>query len=106
YSWSKTATINPYTFPAVQLPGLSKAVGLGNEDTFAGPSALLAEHAVFGWVHVFSPRLVLDSRGGYNHFNLDFTQADVEPGEQHGRTRDGVVSARRAELDRAGLPVG
>ena len=28
--------------PPSQLPGLSKAVGLGNEDTFAGPSALLA----------------------------------------------------------------
>src|SRR5438093_2264105 len=48
YSRSKTATINPYTFPPVHLPGVSKAVGLGNEDTFAGPSALLAEHAVFG----------------------------------------------------------
>ena len=202
YSWSKTSTINPYTFAPVQLPGLSKSVGLGNEDTFAGPSDLLAEHAVFGWVHVFSSRLLLDTRAGYNHFNLEFTQADVvtwrstrrtarraqrqpagwaewhpdfqpgglyghrseplaadfparkglsicdqpdlcrreahdqvgvrrappahgrvsdqprqrpvqllaehhqQPGEQHGRPRDGVVSARRAELDRAGLPAG
>src|SRR5436309_6053613 len=64
YSWSKTATVNPYTFAQVQLPGVTKPVGLGNEDTFAGPSALFAEHAVFGWVHVFSPRLVLDSRFG------------------------------------------
>ena len=46
YSRSKTSTVNPYTFPQVQLAGLSKAVGLGNEDTFAGPSELLAEHAV------------------------------------------------------------
>ena len=64
YSWSKTATTNPNTFPAVQLPGLSKAVGLGNEDTFAGTSGLVAQHAVLGWVHVFSPNLVLDTRVG------------------------------------------
>src|SRR5207247_1768984 len=103
YSWSKTATINPYTFPAVQLPGLSKAVGLGNEDTFAGPSALLAEHAVFGWVHVFSPRLVLDSRGGYNHFNLDFTQADVAPGDQLGEQL-GVPNANQQDQQN-GIPI-
>ena len=75
YSRSETATVNPYTFPQVQLAGVSNAVGIGNEDTFAGPSELLAEHAVLGWVHVFSPRVVLDSRVGYNHFNLEFTQA-------------------------------
>ena len=64
YSWSKTATTNPFTFPDVQLAGVSKAVGLGNEDTFAGTSGLVAQHAVLGWVHVFSPRLVLDTRVG------------------------------------------
>ncbi len=84
YSRSETATVNPYTFPQVQLAGLSKPVGLGNEDTFAGPSELLAEHAVFGWSHIFSPRLLLDSRVGYNHFNLEFTQLDVALGEQLG----------------------
>jgi len=103
YSWSKTATINPYTFAPVQLPGLSKAVGLGNEDTFAGPSELLAEHAVFGWVHVFSPRLVLDSRGGYNHFNLDFTQADVAPGDQLGEQL-GVPNANQQDKQN-GIPI-
>jgi outer membrane receptor protein involved in Fe transport len=103
YSWSKTSTINPYTFAAVQLPGLSKPVGLGNEDTFAGPSELLAEHAVFGWVHVFSSRLVLDSRGGYNHFNLDFTQADVAPGDQLGEQL-GVPNANQQD-NQNGIPI-
>ncbi|PYQ92794.1 MAG: hypothetical protein DMF97_21160 [Acidobacteria bacterium] len=103
YSRSKTATINPYTFPPVQLPGVSKAVGLGNEDTFAGPSALLGEHAVVGWVHVFSPRLLLDSRGGYNHFNLDFTQADVAPGDQLGEQL-GVPNANQQEQQN-GIPI-
>jgi hypothetical protein len=103
YSRSKTATTNPYTFAPVQLPGLSKAVGLGNEDTFAGPSALLGEHAVFGWVHVFSPRLILDSRGGYNHFNLDFTQADVAPGDQLGEQL-GVPNANQQDQQN-GIPI-
>ena len=96
YSWSKTSTVNPYTFDAVQIPGVSKPVGLGNEDSFAGPSDLLAEHAVFGWVHVFSSRLLLDSRGGYNHFNLDFTQAGVVNGDQLGEQL-GVPNANQQD---------
>ena len=103
YSWSKTSTINPYTFAPVQLPGLSKAVGLGNEDTFAGPSDLWAEHAVFGWVHVFSSRLLLDSRAGYNHFNLEFTQADVVTGDQLGEQL-GVPNANQ-QLGQDGIPI-
>jgi hypothetical protein len=103
YSWSETATTNPYTFPAVQLPGLSRAVGLGAEDTFAGTSGLLAQHAVLGWVHVFSPRLVLDSRVGYNRFDLDFAQADVEVGDQLGEQL-GVPNANQQE-EQNGLPI-
>ena len=103
YSWSKTSTVNPYTFEPVQLPGLSKAVGLGNEDTFAGPSDLLAEHAVVGWVHVFSPRLLLDTRGGYNHFDLKFTQADVVSGEQLGEQL-GVRNANQ-QIGQDGIPI-
>ena len=103
YSRSETATVNPYTFAPVQLPGLSKAVGLGNEDTFAGPSELLAEHFVAGWVHVFSPRVLLDSRGGYNHFNLDFTQADVVAGDQLGELL-GVPNANQQDAQN-GIPI-
>lgn len=103
YSWSKTSTINPYTFAPVQLPGVSKAVGLGNEDTFAGPSDLLAEHAVFGWVHVFSSRLLLDSRAGYNHFDLKFTQADVVRGDQLGEQL-GVPNANQQD-GQDGIPI-
>ena len=103
YSWSKTSTVNPYTFAAVQIPGVSKPVGLGNEDSFAGPSDLLAEHAVFGWVHVFSSRLLLDSRAGYNHFNLDFTQADVVTGDQLGEQL-GVPNANQQD-GQDGIPI-
>ena len=103
YSWSKTSTVNPYTFAPVQLPGVSKAIGLGNEDTFAGPSDLLAKHAVFGWVHVFSSRLMLDSRVGYNRFLLDFTQADVAPGNQLGEQL-GVPNANQQDAQN-GIPI-
>src|SRR4029450_8726355 len=103
YSRSETATVNPYTFPQVQLAGMSKAVGLGNEDTSAGPSDLLAEHAVVGGSHVFSPRLLLDTRFGYNHFDLAFTQADVELGEQLGEEL-GVPNANQQEAQ-GGIPI-
>nr|MBA3440416.1 TonB-dependent receptor [Pyrinomonadaceae bacterium] len=96
YSWSKTATTNPHTFPAVALPGLSNPVGLGNEDTFAGTSTLLAQHAVISWVHVLSPRMVLDLRAGYVRFNLDFTQADVAIDDQLGE-KLGVPNANQQD---------
>ncbi len=103
YSWSKTATTNPFTFPAVLLPGLPKAVGLGNEDTFAGTSTLRAQHVVVNWMHVFSPRVLLDLRAGYNRFDLDFTQADVEPGDQLG-VKLGVPNANQQEQQNA-IPI-
>ena len=58
---------------------------------------------MFGWVHVFSPRLVLDSRGGYNHFNLEFTQADVAPGDQLGEQL-GVPNANQQD-NQNGIPI-
>jgi hypothetical protein len=103
HSWSKTATTNPFTFPAVQLPGLSKAVGVGNEDTFAGTSTLRAHHAVINWVHVISPRMVLDLRAGYARFQLDFTQADVESGDKLG-VKLGVPNANQQD-QQDGLPI-
>jgi len=103
YSWSKTATTNPFTFPAVQLPGISKAVGLGNEDTFAGTSTLRAHHAVVNWVHVFTPRVMLDLRAGYARFQLDFTQADVEANDQLG-VKLGVPNANQQEQQN-GIPI-
>jgi hypothetical protein len=103
YSWSKTVTTNPFTFAAVQLPGLPKAVGLGNEDTFAGASTLRAHHAVINWVHVLSPQMILDLRAGYARFQLDFTQADVEGGDQLG-VKLGVPNANQQEQQNA-IPI-
>jgi hypothetical protein len=103
YSWSKTATTNPFTFPAVTLPGISKATGIGNEDTFAGTSALRAHHVVVNWVRVLSPRMMLDLRAGYNRFQLDFTQADVAAGDQLGN-KLGVPNANQQEQQN-GLPI-
>ena len=103
YSRSKTATTNPYTFPDVKLAGVTKAVGLGNEDSFAGTSGLLAQHGVLGWVHVFSPRLVLDTRAGFNRFGLEFAQAGVETGDQLGEQL-GVPNANQQDAQNA-IPI-
>ena len=103
YSWSKTATTNPFTFPAVTLAGVGKAIGIGNEDTFAGTSTLRAHHSVMNWVHVFSPRILLDLRAGYARFQLDFTQADVAPGDKLGN-KLGVPNANQQD-QQDGLPI-
>ena len=67
----------PHTFPAVQIPGLPKPVGLGNEDSFAGPAFNPTQHAVASYVKVISPRLVNDLRVGFNRFVLDYTGEGV-----------------------------
>lgn len=103
HSWSKTATTNPHTFPAVTIAGVGKAVGVGNEDSFAGTSTLRAHHDVIGWVHTFSPRLIGDFRVGFARFQLDFDQSDVEPGDQLG-VKLGVPNANQQEVSQ-GLPI-
>ncbi|MFN0124494.1 MAG: carboxypeptidase regulatory-like domain-containing protein [Blastocatellia bacterium] len=103
YSWSKTATINPYTFAPVNIAGVGKSVGIGNEDTFAGTSGLTAQHFVLNWVHVLSSRMMLDVRAGYARFHLDFTQADVAPGDKLGN-KLGVPNANQQDQQN-GLPI-
>ena len=78
----------PVHLPRRAAAGVSKAVGLGNEDTFAGTSGLVAQHAVLGWVHVFSPRLVLDTRVGYNQL-----RPRLRAGRRRGRRRSSASSS-------------
>jgi hypothetical protein len=45
WSIQHTETTAPYTFPPVQIPGVSKAIGIGNEDSFAGSAFNPTQHA-------------------------------------------------------------
>jgi carboxypeptidase family protein len=84
YSWSKTRTLSPLTFPAVQIPGVPIPIGIGNEDTFAGTAALTAQHVVVNWVRTLSPRVIADVRLGFNRFHLDYDQEGTDAGQQLG----------------------
>ena len=85
WSIQHTETIVPYTFPAVQIPGYPKPVGLGNEDSFAGPAFNPTQHAVASYTKVLSPRMVNDFRVGFNRFVLDYT-AEGARTEEHSET--------------------
>ncbi|MCU1329821.1 MAG: Cna domain protein [Bryobacterales bacterium] len=74
YSIQNTETQIPSTFPAVTLPGLTRPINLGSEDSFAGTAFQPAQHAVFSYVRVISPKIVNEFRMGYNRF----------PGRPHG----------------------
>ena len=74
YSRQDTTTTKPSTFPNVSLPGLDQPVGLGNEGTFAGDSALVAHHAVLSWTRTITPTFLMDAKMGFNRFNLDYRQ--------------------------------
>jgi hypothetical protein len=73
WSFQRTSTVVPDTFPAVQIGGISSPVKLGNEDSFAGTSFSPDQHAVADYVHVFSPTLVNDLRLGFTRFVLNYT---------------------------------
>ncbi len=80
WSLQHTTTFAPNTFPEAPIAGVSKKVGVGNEDSFAGPAFNPVQHAVASYVKVFSPRLVNDFRAGFNRFVLDYTDVSAAPG--------------------------
>jgi hypothetical protein len=84
WSIQHTETVTPYTFPAVQIPGVSKPVGLGNEDSFAGPAFNPVQHAVASYTKVLSPRLINDLRVGFNRFVLNYTAEGAVDGGDLG----------------------
>lgn len=80
YSIQNTETKVPSTFPAVQIAGISKAVNLADEASFAGTAYQPAQHAVASWARVISPALVNEFRVGFNRYRLDYTADQYEPG--------------------------
>src|SRR4051812_11274804 len=80
YSIQNTETQVPSTLPPATLPGLSKPINLGDEGSFAGTAFQPAQHAVFSYVRVISPRLVNEFRAGYSRFRADYTADQYEPG--------------------------
>lgn len=80
WSIQHTTSFAPNTFPDVQLPGLDKPYGFGNEDSFAGPAFNPTQHAVASYVKILSPRLINEFRAGFNRFVLDYTGQYAETG--------------------------
>lgn len=103
WSIQHTTTTAPHTFPDVQIPGLPKPVGLGNEDSFAGPAFNPTQHAVAAYTKVINPNLVNDFRVGFNRFVLDYTSLGTEPGVNLGNLL-GVRNSNTHPLQTA-LPI-
>ncbi|MFN8942275.1 MAG: carboxypeptidase regulatory-like domain-containing protein [Acidobacteriota bacterium] len=84
FSRQDTTTTRPSTFAPVRLTGIDTPVSLGNEDTFAGDSALKAYHSVLNWVRMITPTFIMEARMGFNRFALNFVQEGASPGAQLG----------------------
>jgi hypothetical protein len=84
YSRQDTVTTRPSTFLPTVIPGMTDPVTLGNEDTFAGDSDLVAYNAVATWVRTFTPTFLMDARMGFNRFALNFVQEGATPGARLG----------------------
>ena len=103
YSRQDTTTTKPSTFPNVSLPGLDQPVGLGNEGTFAGDSALVAHHAVLSWTRTITPTFLMDAKMGFNRFNLDYRQEGAVEGARLGE-KLGVPNANQGPQAN-GIPI-
>ena len=103
YSRQDTTTTKPSTFPNVSLPGLDQPVGLGNEGTFAGDSALVAHHAVLSWTRTITPTFLMDAKMGFNRFNLDYRQEGAVEGASLGE-KLGIPNANQGPQAN-GIPI-
>ncbi len=98
WSIQHTTTTAPYTFPAVSIQGLPKPIGVGNEDSFAGPAFNPVQHVVIGYTKVISPRLINDFRAGFNRFVLNYTGEGFEPGGPNLGNLVGIPNANSHPL--------
>jgi len=80
WSIQHTTTTAGYTFPAARIEGLSNPIGVGNEDSFAGPAFNPVQHVVASYTKVITPTLVNDLRIGFNRFVLDYTSEGFAAG--------------------------
>lgn len=84
FSRQDTVTTRPSTFVNARIPGLEGAFGLGNEDTFAGDSSLKAYHVVGNWVRTWTPSFIMETKMGFNRFDLLFLQEGAAAGAKLG----------------------
>ncbi len=103
FSRQDTTTTKPSTFAATTIDGLSTPVGLGNENTFAGDSALKAYNVVGSWIRTFSPTWVMEARMGFNRFDLNFVQEGATEGAKLGEAL-GVANANQGPMS-DGIPI-
>jgi hypothetical protein len=103
WSIQHTETVTPSTFPDIRIQGLSKPVGLNNEDSFSGSAFQPVQHAVANWVHIFTPRLINEFRAGFNRFVMNYTADGFEAGGTLGNQL-GIPNSNTSQLQSV-LPV-
>lgn len=103
FSRQDTVTTRPSTFPNSTIPGFDGSVGLGNEDTFAGNSTLIAHNVGGSWVRTFTPTLIMEARFGWSRFDLDFRQEGAASGAKLGEKLGVKGSNQGPNSD--GLPI-
>jgi hypothetical protein len=84
YSYQATDTIRPSTFAPVSVRGVSTPLSLSNEDTFAGTSAQKAYHTNLTYSKTLTPALLMELKGGFQRFSLDFLAEGATPGAKLG----------------------
>lgn len=103
YSRQDTTTIKPSTFGLVNVAGVQEPLPLGNEDTFAGESVLVAHNTVLNWTRTFAPTLVMEARLGYVRYDLNYSQEGASGGARLGE-KLGVVNSNQGPRS-DGVPI-
>lgn len=103
FSRQDTVTTRPSTFVDATIPGLEGKFGLGNEDTFAGDSALKAFHIVTNWIRTWTPTFIMEAKMGWQRFDLTFLQEGAASGAKLGE-KLGVRNANQGP-NSDGIPI-
>ena len=103
WSVQYTTTVVPATYPPTTLPGISRPIALGNEDSFAGTSFTPDQQAAASYVHIFSPKLVNELRAGFNRFHLDYSLEGTSPGTNYG-SDFGILNSNSTP-EQTGFPI-
>jgi hypothetical protein len=75
YSYNSVNTNMPSAFPAVTEAGMTIQPG-GSLGAYAGPSITKAHNVQFVYVHMLTPRLVMELKTGYTRIDIDTTSAN------------------------------
>jgi len=110
YSFNDATTVTPDAFPAVTVNGVSVQPGgwlFNGPNNFPGPAKERAQAVVLSYVHVFSPQLILNLKGGFDRLadnSLSVNAGSSAASKAFGFPCNSVSCVNFGPLTASGIP--